>query len=153
MKTIVVSGAHSNVGKTKLARELCRLLPGALHVKIGHGKEKSDAGNVFFHVGTPYSRIEREIGHADFAVIESNSVLDELEPDCTIYLPGASPKPSAARAIERADIVRGEPVTRETIARLGDRLGLEEEVVLDILERAGAVPKEGARGGCAGEGT
>lgn len=141
MKMIVVSGAHSNVGKTKLARELCELLPGAVHVKIGHGKKKRDAGNIFFHVGTPFSRIEREIGNADFAVIESNSVLEELEPDCAIYLPGGSPKPSAARALEQADIVRGEPVAARTIARLGGRLGLEEETVLDIVERAGAVPE------------
>ena len=141
MKTIVVSGAHSNIGKTRLARELCELLPGALHVKIGHGKEKKGAGNVFFRAGTPFSRIEPEIRQADFAVIESNSILVELSPDCTIYLPGGSPKPSAVRALEQADIVRGEPVARETIAHLVSRLGLEKEKVLEIVECAGAAPE------------
>jgi hypothetical protein len=138
MKTIVVSGAHSNVGKTNLARVLCGLLPGAVHVKIGHGKEKRNGGNVFFHVGTPFSRIAREIRNADFAVIESNSVLEELEPDCAIYLPGSSPKPSAGIALERADIVRGKPVSGGTIESLVSRLGLEEEMVLRIVELAGA---------------
>ena len=140
MRTIVISGAHSNVGKTKLARELCALLPGAVHVKIGHGTEKRDMGNLFFHVGTPFPRIAREIGEADFAVIESNSVLEELEPDCAIYLPGGSPKPSARTAFERADIVRGEPVGRDTIARLAAGLGVTEETMLDIVERAGGLP-------------
>ena len=143
MKTIVVSGARSNVGKTRLARELCALLPGSVHVKIGHGKEKADEGNIFFHVGTPFSRIAREIDRADFAVIESNSVLDELEPDCAIYLPGGSPKPSARRAVGKADIVRGESVSRDTISRLAARLGVAEETVRGIAERAGAFP-EGA---------
>lgn len=142
MKTIVISGAHSNVGKTKLARELCGMLPGAVHVKIGHGKEKANAGNLFFPAGTPYPRIEREIRRADFAVIESNSVLDELDPDCTIYLPGGPPKPSAARALERADIVRGKRVARGTIEALAARLGVSEETVLEIVERAGALLEE-----------
>lgn len=142
MKTIVISGAHSNVGKTKLARELCELLPGALHVKIGHGVEKEEAGNIFFHVGTPFSRIEREIRHADFVVIESNRILEEIEPDCAIYLPGGAPKPSAAGALERADIVRGEPITREKIESLAGRLGIDATIVLEIIERAGVVPEE-----------
>ena len=138
MKTIVVSGAHSNVGKTSLARELCALLPGAVRVKIGHGEEKRDGGNIFFRAGTPFSRISGEIAHADFAVIESNSVLEELEPDCLIYLPGDSPKPSAALARARADILRGQPSSRETIARLAGRLGLGEETALEIARLAGA---------------
>lgn len=142
MKTIVVSGAHSNVGKTQLARELCGLLPGAVHVKIGHGKEKQNAGNLFFQVGTPFSRIEREIRHADFAVIESNSVLEVLAPDCTIYLPGGAPKPSAGRALEQADVVRGEQVSRKTIESLAGRLGLDEATVFEITLLAGAMREE-----------
>lgn len=139
MKTIVISGAHSNVGKTKLARELCGLLPGARHVKIGHGKEKEGWDNLFFHVGTPFPFIERKIGHADFAVIESNRVLDEFEPDCAIYLPGGRPKPSAVRALEQADIIRGEPVGSGKIALLARRLGVTEETMIEIANRAGAV--------------
>ena len=142
MKTIVISGAHSNVGKTRLAEELCQLLQGAAHVKIGHGEEKEDAGNIFFHVGTPYSRIEREIGQVDLAVIESNRVLEEMTPDCAIYLTGGEPKPSAAGAIERADIVRGMPVARKTIEGIASRLELDESVVIEIARLAGARPDE-----------
>jgi hypothetical protein len=142
MKTIVISGAHSNVGKTRLARELCGMLPGAMHVKIGHGAEKESEDNIFFHVGTPFPLIEREIRHADFAVIESNRVLDELEPDCAIYLPGGRPKPSAVRALEQADIVRGEPVGSDKIALLAKRLGVTEATMFEIVERAGALLEE-----------
>jgi hypothetical protein len=139
MKTIVVSGAHSNVGKTKLARELCRLLPGARHVKIGHGARKTDAGNVFYHTGTPFSRIARENKDAAFLVVESNSILDEMDPECVIYLPGGEPKPSATRAAGRADIVRGERIEPGTIERLSRSIGVDEETVLGIAERAGAL--------------
>ncbi len=142
IKTIVISGAHSNVGKTRLARELCGMLPGALHVKIGHGTVKEGRDNVFFHVGTPFPMIEREIGHAEFAVIESNRVLDDIEPDCAIYLPGGRPKPSAERVRGRADIVRGEPVSRDKVALLAGKLGLAVETVLEIVERAGAMLEE-----------
>jgi hypothetical protein len=146
MKTIVVSGAHSNVGKTRLAEEICRLLPGAIHVKIGHGEEKDDVGNVFYHVGTPFYVIADENQGADFLVIESNTILKEIQPDCTIFLPGGVPKPSAVGAVEKADIVRGERIDRGTMARLVDSLGIEEETVVEIISMAGAVPEGGCRG-------
>ncbi len=144
MKTIVISGAHSNVGKTELAEGICRLLPGAIHVKIGHGEEKEDAGNIFYHIGTPYYVIAEENSDAAYLVIESNSVLKEMKPDCAIYLPGGEPKPSAEGAGEKADIVRGERVGRSAIARLTGDLGVDEKTVVGMILLAGAVPE----GGC-----
>ena len=144
MKTIAISGAHSNVGKTKLAEGLCRLLPGAIHVKIGHGTEKEDVGNVFYHVGTPFYVIADENHDAEFLVIESNSILKEIKPDCAIYLPGGEPKPSAVGVSENADITRGERVGRGTIARLMHDLEIDEKTVVEIILLAGAVPE----GGC-----
>lgn len=144
MKTIVISGAHSNVGKTQLAERLCRLLPGAVHVKIGHGEEKEDMGNVFYHVGTPFYVIADENHDAAYLVIESNTILREMKPDCAIYLPGGEPKPSAEGASGNADIIRGERVSRSTIARLVRDLGIDEKTVVEIILLAGAVPE----GGC-----
>ena len=144
MKTIVISGAHSNVGKTQLAEQICRLLPGAVHVKIGHGIEKEDVGNVFYHVGTPIYVIADENADAEYLVIESNTILKEIQPECAIYLPGGEPKPSAVGASEKADIIRGKRVGRGTIARLVRNLGLDETIVLKIVLLADAVPE----GGC-----
>ena len=45
MKTIVIAGARSNIGKTTLAEGICRLLPGSVCVKLGHGKLKEDVDN------------------------------------------------------------------------------------------------------------
>jgi hypothetical protein len=144
VKTIVVSGAHSNVGKTQLAEGLCRLLPGAVHVKIGHGEEKRDMGNVFYHVGTPFYVIADENRGAGYLVIESNTILREIKPDCAIYLPGGEPKLSAEEAAEKADIIRGERVGRGTVAQLARDLAIDEGTVVQMILLAGAVPE----GGC-----
>ena len=144
MKTIVISGAHSNVGKTQLAERIRGLLPGAVHVKIGHGIEKEGVGNVFYHAGTPFYVIADENPGAEYLIIESNSILKEIKPECAIYLPGGEPKPSAAGAAEDADLIRGKRVGRGAIARLVRDLGIDEKTVLEIVLLAGAVPE----GGC-----
>ena len=134
MKTIVVAGARSNVGKTSLARAIVRLLSGAVHVKIGHGERKPDEGNVFYPVGTPWARIAAAHGSSPWLVVESNRVLAETGADLVVYLAADRPKPSAALARRRE-----EPVDEETVRRLAGRLGVDEETVREIARLAGAI--------------
>ena len=124
MKTVVISGAKSNVGKTTLAEEFSRLLPGSVYVKLGHGEMKEDMENVFYRAGTRYSRIEEENRQADFLIIESNRILEEIEPDLTVYLPAEDPKPSAALAETRADLIRGCKVSDDIVRLIAGRLGI-----------------------------
>lgn len=138
MKTIVVSGARSKIGKTALARALCALLPGAVHIKLGHGRPKRDAGNVFYPAGTPYARIAGEHAAAPFLVIESNRILDEHRPDLAIYLPADSPKPTAAAARRRADLVRGRPAPSAAAGLIARRLAVPRETAEAIVRLAGA---------------
>ena len=142
MKTIVISGASSNVGKTTLAGKVCEILPGAVHVKIGHGARKPGPGNVFYPLGTGFERIGAENRGALFLVIESNGILSEIDPDLAIYLPGGTPKPSAAKAAEKAHIVRGEPISRGAIREIAARLGVGFEEALAVVEAAGSVMEE-----------
>jgi hypothetical protein len=139
MKVIVVSGAHSNVGKTGLARSLCSLLPGAVYIKIGHGKEKPGIDGSFYHLGTPFSSIASNHDSASFLIIESNGILKEITPDCCIYLPAENPKPSALRARKKADIVRGEIVSADTITACAGRLGCDSSAMEQIILLTGAV--------------
>lgn len=139
MKTIVISGASSKVGKTTLARKVCEILPGAVHVKIGHGARKTGMDNVFYPHGTGFERIEAENRGAPFLVIESNGILREIDPDLAIYLPGGSPKPSAAQAAEKADIVGGEPISRGETREIAARLGVGFEEASAIAAAAGSV--------------
>jgi len=142
MKTIVISGASSKVGKTTLAGKVCEILPGAVHVKIGHGTRKPGMGNIFYPHGTGFERIEAENRGALFLVIESNGILREIDPDLAIYLPGGSPKPSAAEAAEKADIVGGEPIGRGAIREIAERLGVGVEAASAIAAAAGSVTEE-----------
>ena len=138
MKVIVISGASSKVGKTTLAKSLGCLLEGAEVVKVGHGQRKPGIENHFYESGTPFRIIRENHSGATWLIVESNSVLHEIEPDLVIYLEGESPKPSAQYARDRADIISGRPVDKDAVAALAARLGVSTELVRKIARQAGA---------------
>jgi hypothetical protein len=139
MKVIVVSGARSNVGKTQLSRALCKLLPGAVRIKIGHHARKPGKDGHLYPMGTGFSSIAAEHGNARFLIIESNRILEEITPECVIYLPAEDPKPSAEIAMKKADIIRGEPVPASKISVLARRMECDEAVIRKIVELSGAL--------------
>jgi len=138
MKVIVISGASSKVGKTTLAMGLQGLLEGAVAVKIGHGKRKDRLGNHFYQAGTPFHIIRENHRDARWLIIESNSILCEIQPDLAIYLEGENPKPSAEYARARADIVSGRHMSREDIELLAARLETPVELIREIAQLARA---------------
>jgi len=140
MKTIVISGASSNVGKTAAAKKIARLLPGSKYIKIGHGKEKPNQEGEFFNIGTPFSDIVSKHGNAPFLIIESNSILNEITPEILIYLTGDSQKPSAKKAEEIADIKRGDRVDALKISDLAMSLSVDESIIRKIAWISGARP-------------
>ena len=133
MKVIVISGASSRVGKTTLALGLQHVLAGAEVVKIGHGPRKAGIGNHFYEWGTPFETIQKNHADARWLLIESNSILREIQPDLVIYLEGPHPKPSAQEARRRADIVSGIDVSDEDAARLAARLGVTPDLMRTII--------------------
>lgn len=139
MKVVVVSGAHSNVGKTQLARTLRDLLPGAVRIKIGHQARKPGGDDYYYYMGTSFSAIAAEHSNARFLIIESNHILEEITPEFAIYLSAEDPKPSAEIAVKKADIVRGEPVPVSKISVLAKRLECDETVIRKIVELSGAL--------------
>ena len=139
MKVIVVSGARSNVGKTQLARALEKLLPGAVRVKIGHHARKPAGDPNLYDMGTSFSTIAAQHGNAQFLIIESNRILEEIIPECTIYLAADNPKPSAEIAAKKADIIRGKGVPVSKISELAERMGCDGEIIRKIVELSGAL--------------
>jgi hypothetical protein len=140
MKVIVVSGARSDVGKTHLSRALCGLLPGAVRVKIGHHVSKPDGDGNLYPMGTGFPAIAADHGNARFLIIESNRILEEITPECAIYLPAEHPKPSAGIAMKKADIIRGEPVPASKISVLAERMGCDETVIQALVKLCGESP-------------
>ena len=140
MKVIVVSGARSKVGKTHLSRALCRLLPGAVRIKIGDHGWKPGGDGYLYRIGTGFSTIAAEHGNARFLIIESNRILEEITPECAIYLPAENPKPSAEIAVRKADIIRGEPVPAAKISVLAKRMECDETVIRAIVELSEEMP-------------
>jgi hypothetical protein len=138
MKTIVVSGARSKTGKTALARALSGLLPDAVRIKIGHGIPKQGNDGFYYPMGIPFETIVAEHGSAGYCVIESNSILKQIVPDCTIYLSADNPKPSAILAREKADIVRGVLLPDKKVLQLAKRLRCDEKTVRKIAGLANA---------------
>ncbi|MCL5281307.1 MAG: hypothetical protein M1376_15520 [Planctomycetes bacterium] len=138
MKVIVISGASSRVGKTTLAGKLRRLLAGAEVVKIGHGPRQPGIPNHFYESGTPFQTIRENHADAVWLIIESNSILHEMEPDLVIYLEGENPKPSAQYASDRADVISGALIDNDAVAVLAARLGISIELMREIAGEAGA---------------
>ncbi len=138
MRVIVISGASSRVGKTTLARSLQGLLDGTELVKIGHGRRKDHLRDHFYESGTPFDVIRQSHRDARWLIVESNSVLREIQPDLTIYLEGENPKPSAEYAKCRADIVSETHVSRQTIESLAVRLDVSVDLMQKIAQLARA---------------
>lgn len=136
MKTIVISGARSNIGKTTLADKVSALLPGSVCVKLGHGDVKDGIDNVFYHAGTPFARVAEENRDADFLVIESNRILEEMEPDLAIYLPADDPKPSAGLAERRADLTRGCGIGEDLVDLVVRKLRVDRRIAAGIVNLA-----------------
>jgi dethiobiotin synthetase len=138
MKTIVISGARSNVGKTTLARNVATLLTDALLVKIGHHPAKSTKMELLYPIGTSIDELKRLHGDHAYLIIESNSILNDFTPDCTIFLSADSPKPSALAAKEKADIIRGEKIDEPAVIDLAKRLAVEPQLMHRMIILSGA---------------
>ncbi len=141
MKTIVVSGAHSNVGKTTLAHRLCSLMPGAVTAKIGHCAPKAGKPGNFYPTDTAFEQIAKDLAPAPYLIIESNQILNDITPDCVVYLTGDEPKPSAVMSRKKADIIRGTKIEPEAITLLSKKLDLSERVIRKTAWLSGARPE------------
>lgn len=137
MKTIVIAGSHSNTGKTTLGLAIKKIFPEAVLVKIGTGAEKQDSGIPLYQPSTPYATIADEHDKADYLIIESNSIINEITPDLLIFLPGEKKdKPSAAKARQNADLIHGVRVPCAAAKQLSQRLGIAPKVFCRILDAA-----------------
>ncbi len=147
MKTIVIAGARARVGRHWLARAIGEMAPGAVRVRIPEKDEpasaldqSSESQARVYPPDTSWSAIAKEVESASLVVIESNRILEQLSPDCAIYLEGTNPDLADPLARSKSDIVRGTAVAAETVAALAGRLALPAGFVRRIAWLAGARP-------------
>ena len=120
MRTIVIAGAHSSLGKTSLGRKLKAQLGGRAElVKVGRGRDKGKE-ELLLHSTEAAVRLiadRRLQGSLDYLIIESSAILRSFTPDFCIFIEGGRPqqggqaakeqppKKSAQYVRERADLI------------------------------------------------
>jgi hypothetical protein len=139
VKTIVITGGGSDVGKTSLATALERTLAGSRIAKLGKHPASDGKENLYFPIGTKWSTVYRAAGNCSFLIMESGSILDDpdFNPDLVIFLHapnGREDKPGSERRLARADLVRAEAITAEKKAALQERLGLDDKLFSAVLD-------------------
>ena len=106
----VICGAGRGVGKTHLARSLCRALPGAVCAKQGTSPRRPEKAENYFRTDQEldaFCERERDRLHV---VVESNALVRRGKGDIIIYLGGEGARASS-RAGSGSAGRRGEPAT------------------------------------------
>lgn len=122
------------MGKTHLARALCRALPGALYAKQGCGPRKEGKGEHFFRTAGELAAFLRpELERRPHLVAESNALVREGRGDLVLFIepvPGLTdPRPDVDRLREVAHLRIGSDQGEEGWRRvLAGRLGDQEAV-------------------------
>lgn len=142
MKIIVIAGGGRRVGKTTLAKKIKELLPGAEMIKLGTHQPRDDKPILFLPHGSSLVDVKKKVGSPKFLIIESGSILDDpdLDAHLVIFLPTADPlenKPGSERRRKKADIVRGESVSRTRVSEICSDLDLRQEVFEQIAKAVG----------------
>ncbi len=87
--TWIICGAGRGVGKTTLARNICKILPGSVYAKCGHRPPKPGKCSNFFNtLEELQSFIKTSQDNAEHIIAESNSLAHLELADITIFIDG-----------------------------------------------------------------
>lgn len=139
MKTIVISGSYSNVGKTTLAINIAEVLNSSKVkiIKIGHNPSKPDKNITLFHNcsdAMSYISYLEASNTFEYLIIESNSILSYFKPDLTIFIrmQEEKEKKSAKLASASADILIDQFFDIKSAQRKLNKV-FDDDILLDIL--------------------
>ena len=134
MRLWLIAGSSSGVGKTTLAEKLVEILPGSVHVKLGHGQVKSGkAPNFFTSTEKAFEFIKREEDNFDHCIIESTRLVGKIKTDVVIFLESRDFEPRSDSDVleSKADIILGKSSNAH---EWRDKLG-HLELPVGILKR------------------
>jgi len=105
----VIAGAGRGVGKTRLARGLCALLPDAVFAKEGHAAARPEKPERLLHGSSERAAFLAEAAPRAHAVLESNAAALEGLGDLVVFVEGTprgtTRRPDAERLRALAGIV------------------------------------------------
>ena len=137
MKTIIIAGAGSNVGKTTILRSLKSFFPNHISVKLGK-IEVPDKSKAELLLPSNYSleQIRDAIGQKpEYLLIEGNSILKRYEPDLAIFVDGEPEKKreDAQELKEKCHLVVGGKIDCQKAFALARNIGLERSKFGELL--------------------
>ena len=139
MKTIVVSGSASKIGKTTLVRNIKQALSRSRvqAIKFGHGPSRAGKDELLFHdldEGLAFIRERLTSTDIDVLIIESSSIYEHFKPDLGIFLvcPWKPEKASARIARSNANLIIDKSFDPE-IARTILQKTLGSDIILPAL--------------------
>ena len=129
MKTIIIAGAGSNVGKTTVLRSLKAIFPNNVSVKLGK-TEVSDKLKEELLLPSDYSldqikeALEQE---PEYLLIEGNSILKSFDPDLAIFVDGEpeNKREDAQELKKRCHLVIGGHVECQQAFMLAKKINLD----------------------------
>lgn len=126
MKTIIIAGAGSKVGKTTVLRAIGSILPDTASVKLGGAKDKGKEEKLLPSESSLEDIVNAVGGEPAYLVIEGNSVLKRVEPDLAIFVEGevADRRADADELKAKCDLVAGGKVECRRAFVLAGRLGV-----------------------------
>lgn len=137
MKTIIIAGAGSKVGKTTVARALGSVLPDSAAVKLGRtesaDKKKEE---ILLPSASSIEDIVGAVGREPaYLIVEGNSILKGHKPDLAIFVDGevADRRADADELKGRCDLMAGGKIACRDAFGIAARLGLDLGKFGDLL--------------------
>lgn len=109
----IICGAGRGVGKTTLARNICKILPGSVYAKCGYCESKPHKPKNYFNsLDDLKSFIETARTKYDYIIAESNALACLQYGDFTVYVDGIPEKTDFRDDIERLKKLADLKITR-----------------------------------------
>ncbi len=127
MKTIIIAGAASDVGKTTVLRKLSKFFPDNVAVKLGRSDAYDENKDEILLPSNSSIEHIRDVLKKEpaYLLIEGNSILKRFDPDLAIFIEGESPnrRPDADELKERCDLVTGSRIDCKQAFGLAGKIG------------------------------
>jgi len=140
MKIIVISGSHSNCGKTTIVKKICEIFENSFPIKLGTGEYKKSKNILLLKKGISINEILKYVPeNTEFLILESNDIIQTINPDLNIFVRGDDEreKENSKETICKADLISGSSASCPLAFLIANRLGVEKIKIGKLLNCLG----------------